>query len=72
MESLIADNCHFSMQGKVEMKRCGSKGKDKGGITVVPLEGNRMQMRSNRSKQNDPGKKEGIPIRRNKERKVKD
>ena len=72
MESLIADNCHFSMQEKVETKSCRPKGKGKGGITAVSLEGNRMQTRSNRSKQNDPGKKEGIPIRPNKERKVKD
>ena len=60
------------MQGKVETKSCHSKGKDKGGITTVPLEGNRMQMISSRSKQNNPGKEEGIPIRRKRERKVKD
>ena len=60
------------MQGKVETKSCRSKRKDKGGITIVPLEGNRMQTRSSRSKQNDPGKEEGIPIRRKRERKVKD
>ena len=72
MESLIADNCHFSMQEKVETKSCRPIGKDKGGIIVVPLEGNWMQTRLNRSKQNDPGKKEGLPIRQNRERKVKD
>ena len=72
MESVIADNFHFSMQEKVETKVCCPKGKDKGGITVVPLEGNQMQTRSNRSKQNDPGKKEGLPIWRNRERKAKD
>ena len=72
MESLIADNCNFSMQGKVETKSCRSKGKGRGGITVVPLEGNRMQTRSSRSKQNNPGKEEGIPIWRKRERKVKD
>ena len=43
MESLIADNCHFSMQGKVETKSCRSKGKDKGGIIVVPQKGTRCK-----------------------------
>ena len=51
MESLIANNCHFSMQGKVETKSCRSKGKEKGGIAAVPLEGNRMQTRSSRKTQ---------------------
>ena len=72
MGSLIVDNCHFSIQGKVETKSCRSKGKDRGGITVVPLEGNRMQMRSSKSKLNNPGKEGGIPIRWKRERKVKD
>ena len=72
MESVITNNCHFSMQGRVETKICRPKGKDKGGTTAIPLEGNWMQTRSNRSKKNDPGKKEGLPIWRNRERKAKD
>ena len=72
MESLIADNCYFSMQERVETKGYHSKGKDKGEMTDVPLGGNWMRTRSNRSKQDGPGKKEELSIRRNRGRKVKD
>ena len=72
MERLIADNFYFSMQERVEMKSCHSKGKYKEAITVVPLGGNQMRTRSNRSKQDDPGKKEGLSIQWNRGRKVKD
>lgn len=60
----------FSVQEKVETKGCCSKKrKAKRRITVVPLEGNRIQTSSTRSKQINPGKEEGIPIQRTRERK---
>ena len=40
MGNLIADNCHFSVQGKVKTRSCRSKGKDKEEITAVPLKRN--------------------------------
>ena len=69
MENLIADNCYFSMQERVEKKDCHSKGKDKEATTGVPLGGNRMRTRS---KQDNPGKEEGLSTRRSRGRKVKD
>ena len=72
MENLIADNFYFSMQERVETKDFHSKGKDKEAITTVPLGGNQMRTRSNRSKQDDPGKKEGLSIWRTRGRKIKD
>ena len=69
---LITDNYYFSMQKRVEMKDYYLRGKDKGRVTVVPSEGNQMRTRSSGSKQNDPGKKEELSIRRSRERKIKD
>ena len=71
MEGLIADNCYFSMQERVEMKGYHSKGKDKEAITAIPLGGNWMRTGSNRSK-DDPGKEEGLSTRWSRGRKVKD
>ena len=72
MKSLMTDNCYFSMQKKVETKDYCLRGKDKGRVTVVPLEGNQMRTRSSGSKQNDPGKKEELSIRQSRERKIKE
>ena len=72
MKSLITDNCYFSMQERVETKDYCLKGNEKGRVTAVPLGGNRMRTRSSGSKQNDPGKKEELSIRRSRERKIKD
>jgi len=59
------------VQENVETKGCCSKRKAKGRLTAVPLEGNRMRTRSNKSKQINLGKEEGVLIRKNRERKVK-
>ena len=72
MKNVITDNCYLFMQKRVETKDYCLRGKDKGRVTVVPLEGNRMRTRSSGSKQNDPGKKEELSIRWSRERKIKD
>lgn len=72
MKSLITDNCYFSMQERVETKDYFLRGKDKGRVTAVLLEGNRMRTRSSGSKQNDPRKKEELSSRRSRERKIKE
>lgn len=72
MGSSIINNCCFYIQGKVETRSCRRKAKNRGRITVVPPEGNWMRTRSSKSELNNPGKEGGIPIRRKRERKVKD
>ena len=62
------DNCHFLMQEEGKTKSCCSKGKDKDGLTTVPLTGNCMQTRQNKSKQISPGKEVEISARRKKEK----
>ena len=62
------DNCHFLMQEEGKMKSCHSKGEDKDGLTAVPLTGNCMQTRQNKSKRINPGKEVEISARRKKEK----
>ena len=62
------DNCHFLMQEEGKTKGCHSKGKDKAGLTAVPLTGNRMQTRQNKSKRISPGKEVEILAQRKKEK----
>ena len=68
MQIKNTDNCHFLMQEKGKMKDCRSKGKDKAGLTAVPLTGNRMQTRQTKSKHISPGKEVEISARRKKEK----
>jgi len=50
MQDDNTDNCHFLMQEGRKMRSCHSKGKDKDGLTTVPLTGDRMQTRQSKSK----------------------
>lgn len=72
MKSLITNDCYFSMQKRVETKNYCLTGKDKRGVTIVPLEGNQMRTRSSRSKQNDLGRKEELSNQRSMGRKIRD
>ena len=56
VKNVNIDNCHFLMREEGKTKSCHSKGKDKEKLTVVPLTGNRMQTRQNKSKRISPGK----------------
>lgn len=67
--NLIADNCHFYVQGKVETRSCHSKGKDKEDIIAAPLKGNEMQTRLSRLKQISSEKEEEIPTRQKRKEK---
>jgi len=49
----------------------GSENKDLAQIDEASSAGSRTQTRLNKSKQINPGKEEGIPIQRTRERKVK-
>ena len=63
------DNCHFLIQEEGKTKNCHSKGKDKDGLTVVPLTGNRMQTRKSKSKRIILEKEVEISARRRREKK---
>ena len=62
------DNCHFLMYEEGKTKSFHSKGEDKHGLTVVPLIGNHMQTRQNKSKRISRGKEVEISARRKKEK----
>jgi len=49
MQDENTNNCHFLMQEGRKTRICHSKGKDKDGITAVPLMGDRMQTRQSKS-----------------------
>jgi len=63
------NNCHFLIQEGRKMRSFSSKGKDKDGLTVVPLMGDHMQSRLRKSKQISPGKEVEIPTWRKKGKK---
>ena len=60
------------MQEDVEARSCCPKARSRGRIIDFPPEGNWMRTRSSKSELNSPGKEEGIPGQRTRERKVKD
>ena len=68
VQSGNTDNCHFLMQKEWKTKDCRAEGKNKAELTVVPLTGNRMQTRQNRSKRISPGKEVEMLARRKKEK----
>ena len=69
MQDENTDNCYFLMQKEGKTRNCCSKGKDKEGLTVVPLTGDCMQTRKSKSKQISPGKEVEISAQRRKEKK---
>jgi len=56
------------MQKEGKTKDCHSEGKKKAGLTSVPLMGNHMQTRQNKSKRISPGKEVEVSARRKKEK----
>ena len=68
MQNENTDNCHSLTEEDGQTKSCRSKGKDKDGLIVVPLTGNYMQTRQNKSKRINPGKEVEISARRKKEK----
>ena len=54
MQDENTDNCHFLMQEGGKMRSFCSKGKDKDGLTAVPLTGDHMQTRQSKSKKISP------------------
>ena len=69
MQGENSDNCHFIMQEGGKTRSCRSKGKDKNGLTVVPLKGDRMQTRQSKSKRISSGKEVEISARCRREKK---
>lgn len=69
MQDENADNCHFLIQEGGKTRSCHSKGKDKDGLTTVPLTGDRMQTRQRKSKRISPGKEVEISAQRRREKK---
>ncbi len=69
MQDENADNCHFRMQEGGKTRSCRSKGKDKDGLTVVLLTGDRMQTRQRKSKRISPGKEVEMSAQCRKEKK---
>ncbi len=68
MQDENTDNCHFLMWEGGKMRSCRSKGKDKDGLTVVPLTGNRIQTRKSRLEHINQEKEKEIPNRRKRTR----
>ena len=50
MKDENAENCHFLMQEGGKTRSCRSKGKDKDGLTAVPLTRDHMQTRQSKLK----------------------
>jgi len=56
------------MQKEGKTKDCHAEGKNKVRLTAIPLTGNHMQTRQNRSKQIIPGKEVEMSAQRKKEK----
>lgn len=66
MQDKNTDNCHFLMQEGGKTRSFHSKGKDKDGLTTVPLTGDHMQTRQRKSKRISPRKEVEISAQRKK------
>ncbi len=69
MQDENTDNFHLLMQEEGKTRSFHSKGKDKDGLTVVPLMGDHMQTRQSKSKRISPGKEVEISAQRRRENK---
>ena len=70
MDNPITNDCLFCAE-KGGNEGSLLKKESQGRITAVPLEENRIQTRSTRSRQINPGKEERLPVWRTRERKEK-